>query len=370
MEQETGRPNKFFRFFFIFLTAVVLTGCAAPAFNKKAGVNLASYRKIYYVVTQPDPRAVNPRVISRLKETGFNVTVIDPKGPPVDEQGSGFVISPDGYVLTCAHVVENYSNATIWVQGQRYLCTVADCDTNLDLALLKVQGDHPPFHPLAIGFGHRYSLGESVYTMGFPLTQVLGVSPRLDNGLVNAEVGMNDDTNYVQISVPVQPGNSGGPLMTANGQVIGVIVATLNPVNVLEQTGGALPQNVNFAIKLSSVDKFLADSKMTVPTNEAAAGNFDQAEQSVTLVRCGNVSDDDLKEPVLVCACSYFAIFDLYWRFQRIEIHFIDQKTGDDVFVAGQTYDTLVTEDAELDGIFSKISANFFPDGPNPFRGR
>jgi serine protease Do len=352
---------------FLFLFAIALTGCVAPNNVTTVDGDLSGYRKVYFIPGSEDPRAVFPRIVSRLRQVGFDVTVVNPKGPPIEMQGSGFVISPDGYVLTCAHVVTGVHEATIWVEGVRYPCRVLNSNTNLDLALLKVDGDHPPFHPLRLESGKDYSLGENVYIMGFPLADVLGTSPRLNNGLISAKVGMNDDTNFVQISVPVQPGNSGGPLLNANGQVIGVVSSTLNPLSVLVRTGGALPQNVNFAIKLASVRNFLAASQVTLSTN-VAAENFDQAENSIALVRSGNVTDKELKEPELLCACGYQSLHDFNWHFHLIAIGFADARTGKLMFRVVEGMGNF-SEDRQLDHIFSIISAKFFPDQPNPFGG-
>ena len=355
---------------------LVMTGCVSPKESTAPGAKLETYRKVYWISPNGsshvpnDPRLVYPRVVSRLKQTGFQVVEIKPDAPSLDVQGSGFVISPEGHVLTCAHVIENLTNATIWVEGVRYPCHVLASDTNLDLAALLVEGPHQPFHILRFGSETNYNLGRDVFTMGFPLVEVLGVSPRLNKGLVSASVGMNDDPNYLQISTPVQPGNSGGPLLNEHGEVIGVIASTLNPMNVLMRTGGDLPQNVNFAIKLGSVSNFLASAKITPPLNQTAAENLDEAQKAVALVRCGNVTTEDLNQPALVCTCRYFSIFDYYWRFRYIEIEFFDEKKGGIVFKIGKYQNDFSTENSSLDHIFSKIAAEFFPDRPNPFKSK
>lgn len=186
--------------------------------------------------------------------------------------------------------------------------------------------------------------------------------------MISAKVGIDDDTNSVQISVPIQPGNSGGPLLNANGEVVGVVSSTINPLQVLARTGGDLPQNINFAIKLSQIRRFLAKSNASLPQNGAFAGSIDGAEKSAALVRPGDVTDAELKEPKLYCTCAYLSTVDFYWRFRAIQIRFIDAKTGNVVLRVGQNLDTHQTEDAELDGIFSAISRNFFPDRPDPFK--
>jgi hypothetical protein len=176
---------------------------------------------------------------------------------------------------------------------------------------------------------------------------------------------MNDDTNFVQVSVPIQPGNSGGPLLNADGEVIGVVSSTLNPMGILMRTGNALPQNVNFAIKLASIRKFLAASQITLSTN-AGGGSFDEAERSIALVRSGDVTDQELKAPELLCACAYQSEHDFNWHFHLIQIGFADAKTGKRVFLVVQGFGN-ISEDKELDHMFSIISAKFFPNQPNPF---
>jgi hypothetical protein len=332
------------------------------------GVDLSVYHKVYFAQRTSDPRELFPRVLARLQKAGFEVAAVYKEDPPIGMQGSGFIISPEGDILTCAHVVQYSENATAWIEGIRYSCRVLAFDTNIDLGLLEVEGKHPPFQPLRLKTGDNYSLGQNVFTIGFPLVDVLGVSPRLDNGMISAKVGINDNTNSIQISVPIQPGNSGGPLLNSDGEVVGVVSSTLNPLPVFERTGGSLPQNVNFAIKSSGISRFLAETNISLPEKGLFATNIDEAEKSAVLVRPGDVTDAELKEPKLFCVCAYSSIFDFYWRFRAIQIGFIDAKTGHVVLRVGQSFDTHQTENQELDDIFSAISHNFFPDRPDPFK--
>jgi len=209
--------------------------------------------------------------------------------------------------------------------------------------------------------------------MGFPLAEILGTSPRLNKGLISATVGLDDDPKCVQFSAPVQPGNSGGPLLNSKGDVIGVISSTLNPMKVLAQTSGDLPQNVNFAIKTDCIRKFLAAAKITLPpaASEPSARSFDEAQKSLGLVRAGNVTNEELKQPTAVCVYNYISLFDVWFRFRAIEIRFYDIKTGDLIFKAGQYVDDpLSSENGELNRIFAEISDKFFPNQPNPFRNK
>ena len=97
-------------------------------------------------------------------------------------------------------------------------------------------------------------LGESVFTIGYPLVGVLGIAPKLTTGVISATSGVGDDPTAYQISVPLQPGNSGGPLLNMHGEAIGVTNAVLKPL----RGGGPAPQNVNYAVKAEYLRSLLA----------------------------------------------------------------------------------------------------------------
>ncbi len=98
--------------------------------------------------------------------------------------------------------------------------------------------------------------GDSVVVAGYPLSNLLGSNMSVTTGSVSQLSGPRDDSRLLQVTAPVQPGNSGGPLLDGESNVIGVVTGTLNGL-VLAIATGALPQNVNFAVKTSVVRNFL-----------------------------------------------------------------------------------------------------------------
>src|ERR1044071_9605534 len=98
--------------------ALIVSGCSTPMtkVNPATAAALPPYRKIYFPISKDDPRKVQPRVVSRLRQTGFEVVEIREDGPPIEAQGTGFVITSAGHVLTCAHVLEGTTNATVWIE--------------------------------------------------------------------------------------------------------------------------------------------------------------------------------------------------------------------------------------------------------------
>ncbi len=170
--------------------------------------------------------------------------------------GSGFIIG-DGKVLTNNHVVEGCAHmAARNAAGQRVAAKVMATDTRRDLALLSVPATFGP--SLIFRDSPPVEIGESVITYGFPLTGVLSSGPTLTTGNISALAGLRDNPLNFQISAPVQPGNSGGPLLDAQGHVVGVVVSKLNAAKIAQMTGGDIPQNVNFAIKGPEAAAFLA----------------------------------------------------------------------------------------------------------------
>jgi S1-C subfamily serine protease len=99
-------------------------------------------------------------------------------------------------------------------------------------------------------------LGSTVVTVGFPNIGLQGFSPKFARGEISSLSGPQDDARYFQISVPLQPGNSGGALVDEHGNVVGVVSAALSARAALA-TSGALPQNVNYAVKSSFLLGFL-----------------------------------------------------------------------------------------------------------------
>lgn len=168
--------------------------------------------------------------------------------------GSGFFVSTTGLVLTNSHVLEGCLQIKVSTgkQESRSGRVIARDVTN-DLALVSTEYKPAQF----ASFKRSARLGEEVAAFGFPLATVLSSSGNFTLGNITALSGLSDDTRFAQVSTPVQPGNSGGPLLDTSGNVVGVIASKLNALEVMVATKGDIPQNVNFAIKSSVATNFL-----------------------------------------------------------------------------------------------------------------
>lgn len=159
--------------------------------------------------------------------------------------GSGFFVSHDGDLITNNHVVEGCRELRVVRDDTSNTARVVGTNVGADLAVLRV-----PYKAADIA-SFRTDLekpGEAVIVAGYPLQGLLTSKASVTTGIISALAGPKENENLIQITAPVQPGNSGGPLVDAHGIVIGVIVSKLNSLSVARATG-LLPENINFAVK-------------------------------------------------------------------------------------------------------------------------
>lgn len=185
--------------------------------------------------------------------------------------GSGAIVSSSGHVVTAAHVIKGATYLEVVTQAGTYPATVLSVDDANDVALLKV--DQPFQAHIPVGRSSEVRLGQSVATIGFPNIGIQGHSPKVTQGMISGENGVQNDIRMWQISVPIQPGNSGGPLLDEHGRLVGVVVASLSLRAI--QITGSVPQNVNYAIKGAYLEPLLNFHKVPViNSGSAAPGSF------------------------------------------------------------------------------------------------
>lgn len=204
-----------------------------------------------------------------------------------ESSGSGFFVTKEGHILTNSHVVENCRTISARPDGGQPLpAQLLARDAANDLAVLKIPG--PVEKTLSLRSNVR--LGEAVAAFGFPHSNMLATTGNFTLGNVTALAGLKDDTRYLQISAPVQSGNSGGPLVDGAGAVVGVVSAKLNALRVMAASGD-LPQNVNFAVRSSLAASFLEANQ--VPFEAGVAGEkldpadlAEKAKGASVFIRC------------------------------------------------------------------------------------
>ena len=185
--------------------------------------------------------------------------------------GTGWVTG--GLIATNYHVIDGRERLRVrFADGTETSAFVSASDSDNDVALLRVGGDLPAGLPIA---GAEAAIGADVFTLGFPHTQIMGNNAKLSTGIINSTTGMQDDPRLYQISVPVQSGNSGGPLINRQGEVVGLVTAKLSAAQVFRWTGD-LPQNVNYAVKVEFLRRLLASSAGRAANLSAQPGSLEE----------------------------------------------------------------------------------------------
>jgi serine protease Do len=166
--------------------------------------------------------------------------------------GTGFLCRND-LIATNYHVIRDGSrwDVTFPSTHQSFGLELVLSDKANDLAVLKLvrkEGEKASAKPLKIVDSTTARVGEELYTIGFPLGDLLGSGHKVATGVLSAAAGLEDDPRMFQLTVPTQPGNSGGPVLNQKGEVVGILASTLS-VEYLYKNQGHIPQNVNFAIK-------------------------------------------------------------------------------------------------------------------------
>lgn len=235
------------------------------------------------LLDRPDDRLPSPVPAPRDARPGNDAG--KPTKPGRVSSGSGFYVTAEGYLVTNHHVVDR---CTRLARGDGTPLELVAVDEQNDLALLK----GPPVADAAkLRIAPDAMQGEAVLTYGYPLQGVLSSSGQLGAGMVSALAGLRDRPGHLQIDVPVQPGNSGGPLLDRRGLVIGVVVAKLNALRIAQMTGD-IPQNINFAVKLEPLKALLDANQVRYTGGSAHAATVDnediarQARSFTTPVFC------------------------------------------------------------------------------------
>lgn len=220
----------------------------------------------------------NPTILNRIGKKD------DTKLSKTESVGTGWVIKP-GFIVTNHHVIKDATNIVGHLNDGRSLkLSVAMDDPINDLALLlpPINTQLPQFIPLA---KKGATVGETVFTIGFPHTQILGSNAKVTSGIISACSGLRDDPRLYQTTVQLQAGNSGGPLMNMSGEAIGIATSKLDAVSVFRFTGD-LPEGVNYAVKSQYISALIASANTVEPgsKSEEISGFFKNLQDVVSAV--------------------------------------------------------------------------------------
>lgn len=192
--------------------------------------------------------------------------------------GTAFFVDWDGLLLTNHHVIADKEKIQVLLDdGDLVNAEVVSSDPENDIALLRVSAIR---EPLALLRKNGLQRGDEVVVLGYPLVPLQGIEQKATFGRVNALSGLRGDERYAQMDAPIQPGNSGGPMLNRRGEVVGVVSAMLNQLATM-QIAGVVPQNVNYALKADFAHTHL---RRTVE-GWASEGKAVDAEDWIELIR-------------------------------------------------------------------------------------
>ncbi|MBW4686934.1 MAG: trypsin-like peptidase domain-containing protein [Komarekiella atlantica HA4396-MV6] len=213
--------------------------------------------------------ALQPEAIYQ-KANPAVVFIVAPQNPKLVSYGSGVIISPTGWIITANHVVANQRNVTVKVSEKVYRGAVVARDQNNDLALIKLQSQErlPSLRLQSL----PPTIGQKIYVIGNPLT--------LEKSFADGIVSRLEDNGVIQYTAPTNPGNSGGPLLNEDGEVIGVVSR-----GTREARTGNFASGIYFAIPASKIQVLLSNMQRNpAPTRQRATYHADALVQ----VRKGN----------------------------------------------------------------------------------
>jgi len=192
-------------------------------------------------------------VTASLPQEEKRIQSAQPRPPAASgtKAGSGFFVNSAGDLITNAHVVSGCGRLET---SEKLSLKMVGSDADIDIAVLRA--DHGPTESASLRTAPPPRVGEEVLAFGFPLPGLLSTEGNVTVGVLSATRGVADDPHVFQMTAPVQSGNSGGPLIDASGNVVGVVVSKLDAARVSQRIGD-LPQNVNFAVKAGEVMAFL-----------------------------------------------------------------------------------------------------------------
>ena len=210
------------------------------------------------------------------RDNNTEIKTIDKGDEKYTRSGSGFIISEKGYVITNYHVIEKADKCFVEIkindESKTFEAEVVQKDSKTDLAILKIKGVTLDPVQFKIPYSHissTVSVGAQVFTLGYPMALTsMGKEVKFSDGKISSKTGYQGDISSYQTTVPVQPGNSGGPLFDNDGKLVGIINAKIMEAD-----------NVSYAIKLSSLKNLLELLPDTIETEskiDLATMNLEQ----------------------------------------------------------------------------------------------
>jgi S1-C subfamily serine protease len=204
-----------------------------------------------------------------------------PASPPRMSHGTAFFVRPDGLLLTALHVVDGARSIAVACPGREpAAATLGNGVRGQDLVALKTSLVAPAY--LTLRDTRALLPGDPIFTVGFPGVTTGDATPKFFDGSVSAVTGPDAETAFLQMTIPVQAGNSGGPVIAADGTAVGVVSSGAAIILLLREPG-IFPQNVSWAIK-ADFGRPLFEQPPALPAAKSRTEAIDRATKSACRV--------------------------------------------------------------------------------------
>jgi S1-C subfamily serine protease len=203
-----------------------------------------------------------------------------PKGELISS-GSGFSVSASE-IATAYHVVADSKSIEVrFGDGDWISAKLVKESESTDIAILEIDEERSNYLPPIVE--HETLPGDRIFTMGFPAVEILGTEAKYTEGVVSSLSGLGNDSCLLQITVPIQPGSSGGPLVREDGVLVGMVTSTAAFLHFAAVTA-ALPQNVNWGVKADYISLLMTEKAKKRTTGDRRA-ILEVANDSVCRIR-------------------------------------------------------------------------------------
>lgn len=236
-------------------------------FNSCFGIFSNSlFQKKELDITLKDDKYVLIYYLTQLSEDGIYSSITS---------GSGIFIN-NNIILTNYHVVKSFNKLTVEFQNKIINGKVIKFDENLDIALVKVD-DSIIMDKQHLNFAdYNVEIGKQTFASGYPLVNTMGKELKITSGIISSTKGFNDDDRYLQTTAPVDPGNSGGPLIDEYGNIIGIISAK-----------NRFATNVGYALKIRPLLKQNFISKTVLSQSILTTKQiYNKAKNTICIIKC------------------------------------------------------------------------------------
>jgi S1-C subfamily serine protease len=247
---------------------VVVKQGSYPSWEWYYGTNQSAYVTSDSAWVHYDCKKVKGEIAKKPKEKKPEKE--QPPKPKLDDKkliiigsGSGFFVSDQGHIVSNEHVVGVCKKVSAYEEGREVTLNILATDMVNDIGLVKGQFNNKQYLNIKTDGAE---LGEDIVAFGYPLSQDLSDSVKLTKGIVSSLTGLGNNISQIQIDAAIQPGNSGGPVVNMNSQVVGIASAGLSKL-YMAQKAAYIPENVNFAVASQTLTAFLKANKINIGTS-------------------------------------------------------------------------------------------------------